>query len=185
MHQAIIRAYPDSAFFNRRFHNSKNGAVVLDAGVVFGYRSSRRSLFGFIVSREIAADLLPALSFIGRFEKHIRRGVKGIRVMRRKDDWKIPLETVFQIRSPPAHRVIRPRIHIALLAGVAILARYEPAVGTGVYNLRIFRTWRYPSALAAADVVPVGAIDAALSSPACNSNSRIILLRSVDVIRKV
>src|SRR5262245_34854264 len=185
MHQAIIRAYPDSAFFNRRFHNSKNGAVVLDAGVVFGYWSSGRSLFGFIVSREISADLLPALSFIGRFEEHIRRGVKGIRVMRRKDDWKIPLETVFQIRSAPAHRVIRPRIHIALLAGVAILARYQPAIGTGVYDLRIFRTWSNPSALSAADVVPVGAIDASLSSSAWDSKSRVALLRSIDGIRKV
>src|SRR5262249_30888929 len=100
------------ACFDRRFHNSKNGAVVLDAGVVFGYRSSRRSLFGFIVSREIAADLLPALSFIGRFEKHIRRGVKGIRVMRRKDDWEIPLETVFQIPQPTTQWGCQARISL-------------------------------------------------------------------------
>src|SRR5262249_39754482 len=145
MNKAIIRTHPDSAFLDRRLHHREDSAVVLDAGVVFGYWSSGRTLFGLIVSREIFADLLPALSFIGRLEQNVRRSVKGVGVMRRKYDREIPLETVFQIRGSPAHRVIRTGIHIAFLSGAAALARDQPRIKTSRFNPRLFRTWANPS----------------------------------------
>src|SRR5262249_41018996 len=97
----------------------------------------------------------------------------------------IKLDTFFQRGRPPPHGVSGRGIPIASRPGAAFLSSDQPAIRTSVYNLRIFRTWSNPSALASADVIPVGSIDATHHRPACDSNSRVVLLGSVDVIRKV
>ena len=69
--------------------------------------------------------------------------------------------------------------------GVLIVARDLAAVRTGVHDLRIGGIGRDVAALAAADVVPIRAIDAALGARARNSDGRVVLLRAVDVIREI
>ena len=51
MDQSIITAGPDRPRLNRRFHQREDRRVVLDARVVFGYRTARRTLFCLVVTR--------------------------------------------------------------------------------------------------------------------------------------
>src|SRR5690242_11925258 len=64
-------------------------------------------------------------------------------------------------------------------------SRRETAVGTGVHDLRIFRRRRDPARLAATDVVPIARADAAFSRAARDAHGGVVLLRAVDVVRKI
>src|ERR1051325_6900776 len=69
LHQSIIRSSPDHAFRDWRFHQRKDRAVILDAGVVLRDGTARCAHLGFVITRQIAADGLPTLAFIGRDRK--------------------------------------------------------------------------------------------------------------------
>src|SRR5262245_58283434 len=74
--KAVVRACPYQAFLKRRFHYGEDGAVVLDACVVFSNRAARRALLRFVVARQIGAYRLPTLTLVIRFEENIARSIE-------------------------------------------------------------------------------------------------------------
>src|SRR5580658_2620230 len=104
--------------------------------------------------------------------------------MRRKRNRLRPLETVLHVCRGPSNRIHRPWIDRLLLARPMIVARNLTSVRTGIYDLRIGRVGRNVSALAASHVVPIWTIDSPSRAGARNRHRRIVLLCSIDVIRK-
>ena len=86
------------------------------------------ALLGFVVARQVGTDYFPALSFVRRFEEHVRARVQRIWIMRRKDDREVPLEAILQIARAPTHRIVRVGIHVAQLAGVMIVTRNQTVI---------------------------------------------------------
>src|SRR4026208_1990323 len=68
MNKSIIGAGPERSFFYRRLRQREHGVVIFNRSDVVSQRTAAWLLFGFVVARQIAADLGPALSVIGRFE---------------------------------------------------------------------------------------------------------------------
>src|SRR5689334_18338396 len=66
-----------------------------------------------------------------------------------------------------------------------IVTRRESTVRTGEHDLRILRRRRDPTRLAAADVVPIARSDSTFSRATRNAHGRIVLLRTVYVVRKI
>ena len=66
-----------------------------------------------------------------------------------------------------------------------IVASGQSIIGTGVDDFRIFWRGRNPAGLATADVEPVARGDSKIRRAADDAHCRIILLRAVDVIRKI
>src|SRR5207253_9598072 len=64
---------------------------------LFRSRAAAWLLFGFIVARQIAADLRPALPMIAGFENALRCRVEDIGIMRRKGERRHPLKTMNNI----------------------------------------------------------------------------------------
>ena len=135
----------------------EDGVVVFDAGVVLRDRPAGRCLLRLIVARQIGADGLPALAFVGGLHQHVGADVERLGIVRRKGDREAPLEAILQRVRAVAHGVIGPGVDVAHLAGAVVLARDQVAVGAGVDDLRIARIGRDPAAFAAAHVVPIAA----------------------------
>src|SRR5712672_2030121 len=104
--------------------------------------------------------------------------------MGRKHNGFRPLKAMLHIRSRPANGVYRPRIHGLCFAGAVIVTGDFAAIRTGVDDFRIRRIGRDVTALAAANIVPIGPIDGAVRAGASYADGGVVLLRSVDVIRK-
>ncbi len=68
VHQPVIAAYPDQIFSLGRFSDGEDGVVSLDAGIVLGQRSARRTLLGFVVAGQIGRDHGPAAALVERAE---------------------------------------------------------------------------------------------------------------------
>src|SRR5882762_4323671 len=100
--------------------------------------------------------------------------------MRRKHNGFCPLKAMLHIRSRPADGVYRPRIHGLCFAGAVIVAGDFAAIRTGVDDFRIRRIGRDVTALAAANIVPVGTIDGPVWASAGDADGGVVLLRSVD-----
>src|SRR6266478_5005185 len=102
--------------------------------------------------------------------------------MRRKHNGLRPLKTVLHIRSRPSDGIYRPRIYRLCFASAVIVAGDFAAIRTSVDDFRIGRIGRDVTALAAANIVPIGTIDGAVRAGTGNANCRVVLLRTVDVI---
>src|SRR5712675_3094373 len=102
--------------------------------------------------------------------------------MRRKHNGFRPLKAMLHIRSRPADGIYWPRIYRLCFAGAVIVAGDFAAVRSRVDDFRIGRIGRDVTALAAANIVPVGTIDGAVRAGAGNANRGVILLRAVYVI---
>src|SRR4030095_7077824 len=97
VYESIIRAGPQCSLFYRRLGECKHGVVIFNRSDVVSQRPAAWLLFGFIVASQIAADLRPALTVIGRFENALCSGVQNVGVMWRKREWRYPLETMNNI----------------------------------------------------------------------------------------
>src|SRR5215470_16898613 len=95
--QPIVRACPKRSLVDRRLRQSEHRVVVFDGGDVICQGAAAWLLFGFVVQCEIATDLCPALTVVGRFENAFRRSVEDIRVMWRKHQRRDPLKTMGEI----------------------------------------------------------------------------------------
>ena len=122
LHQTIVRAGPERSFFYRRFRKRKNRVVIFNRRDVVRERTAARLLFAFIVAREIAADLRPALAVIGRFENALRCGVKRVRVVRRKHKRRGPLETMDEIGRAMSRAVEGEGTHVLHFFFVFVVA---------------------------------------------------------------
>ncbi len=99
LNEPIVGACPERSLFYWRFGQRKHRVVILDRSDVVRQRTATWLLFRFVVAREIAADLRPALSVIRRFENAFARCVNHIGVMRRKHERRDPLKTMDEIDS--------------------------------------------------------------------------------------
>src|SRR5438094_9644560 len=97
---SIVRAGPDRSFFYRGLRERKDRVVIFNRRNVVCKRAAAWLLFAFIVARQIAADLGPALAVIGRFENALRRRVEHVRVVWRQHKRRNPLETMGHIDGP-------------------------------------------------------------------------------------
>ena len=83
-----------------------------------------------------------------------------------------------------AHRVVGPRVDVALEAVAQILSREQRAIASGVDDVRIVGARCDVAGFAAAGVEPVRAVDAA-RLPARSAECAVVLLRAADAIGKV
>ena len=102
VNQPVVAAAPNRFIVLNRFASCKDRAVVLDAGVVLGDRSTRRTKFRFIIPSQIATDLFPRLTFISRLEQNVGCSEQRFRIMPREEDWKVPLKTKLAITGSVA-----------------------------------------------------------------------------------
>ena len=108
-----------------------------------------------------------------------------VRVVRRDEDRRVPLEAVLQVLRRLADRELRPRHDLPRLAGLVVVAGDRAAVAAGEDDVGVLRLRRDPAALAAADGVPVR--DADPRRPGCatrDRDGRVVLLRAVDAVRE-
>ena len=103
--------------------------------------------------------------------------------MRRKHDWLGPLETIFLVRCRSANRIDGPRRNVLGLLRAMVVTCDLTAIRTCINSLRITWIRRNVAALTSAYSVPACTINAARRC-AGNRYRRVILLRSVEVIRK-
>ena len=143
------------------------------------------SLLGPVVAREIRTDRLPALSLIRRLEQDVGRRIKRCGIDRRDDDGRRPLEPVLHVGRRAATGRLRPDRDIAGFAEPMIVSRHDAVIRAGVDDVRVARIGSDVAAFAAADLIPVGVIDAAAAGPARNRNGGVVLLRAVDPVRKL
>src|SRR5438270_7764234 len=107
MYQTVIGAGPEYATFQRRLREREDGAVVLGAGVVFGYRSAGGIKLRRVIARQIRTDDLPGCAFVGRPEDLVARDIQHVGVVWRDERRKGPLEAVFRIPGTGADGVLR------------------------------------------------------------------------------
>src|SRR5205823_12692729 len=131
---------------------------------------------------QVIADLGPAHAVIGRFKDAFRRGVEHIWIMRRKEEWGDPLETMQKIGRAMAGMVHRPHAHVLSFFLVLIVAN-DIALAVGINNVPIARIRQDEAALPAPRNKPILRRDYTLLAPARDPNIRVVLLRPVNVIR--
>src|SRR5262249_30268486 len=84
-----------------------------------------------------------------------------------------------------AHRIVGPRGDVLGLLGAMVITGQVAAVAASVDDVRVLRVDRDVTAFAAADRMPVGAVDAGAAGPAGNVDGAVVLLSAVDVIGKL
>ena len=127
----------------------------------------------------MAVQLVP---HVGRAEQHVGAVIEHVGIVGRKHDGRGPLEAVLQLRRAPAHGIVGPGIHVLQLAAGLVVARDQAVVGAGEDDVGIGRIGNNEAAFAAADRVPVLAIDRATIAAAGDGDGGIVLLRAVDVV---
>ena len=152
--QAVVGAGPDHARLERRLGDVEDRVVVLDAGVVLGDRAARGALPRLVVARQVGRDHRPALAAVGALEQHLGGGVERARVVGREDDGEVPLEAVLEVGGAGAHRVVRPGVDVAELAGGMVQAGEQAAVGAAVDDVGVLGVGDDVAALAARRSAP-------------------------------
>ena len=183
MHQSVVSAGPDHSFLLRRFCERKNRVVIFDRSDVVRERTAARLLFALVVAGEVAADLRPALAVIGRSKNAFGAGVNRVGIMRRKDEWRDPLETMNEIDRAVAGVVHRPDTDVLILLLRFVVAD-DVSLAVGINDVPVARIGQNETAFAAAGLKPIFAPDHTRVSPARDADVRVVLLRAVDVIRK-
>src|SRR6266700_7376038 len=103
LNQSIVRSGPDRSFFYRGLREREDRVVIFNRRNVVCKRAAAWLLFAFVVTREIAANLGPALAVIGGFENAFSRCVEHVRVMWGQHERRHPLETMSHIdRAVPS-----------------------------------------------------------------------------------
>src|SRR4051794_35834427 len=87
---------------------------------------------------------------------------------------------MLHVRGGPSDGIHRPRIYGLLFSGAMVITTDLAAVRTGIDDLRIVGVRSDVSALAAADRVPLRAIDAAVRAGCGDGDGGVVLLCAVD-----
>src|SRR5689334_2250452 len=98
--------------------------------------------------------------------------------------WEGPLEPVLQVSSPPSHGIVGPREDVALLPGADVEPR-EVTVAAGEDDVGIIGAGGDPTALAAADLIPVLLADRPAIGAARDAHRAVVLLRAADLVGNV
>ena len=107
VNKSIIGAGPERSLFYRRLREREHGIEIFNGSDVVCQRTAAWLLFGFVVARQIAADLHPTLSVVGRFENALCARVQNVGVMWGKREWRYPLKTMSHIGGTVAGIVQR------------------------------------------------------------------------------
>ena len=94
-------------------------AVNLRAVLILGDRAAGIAQRLRIGARQVGADLLPALAFVGGLPEMLRRRVEHLRIERRKHDRERPLPALLQRARGHAGEEQRIHLHVAHLAGAS------------------------------------------------------------------
>src|SRR5205085_10156508 len=84
-----------------------------------------------------------------------------------------------------AHRVVRPRIHVARQLRAHVLPREEIAVAPRVHNIGIVGARGDPAGLATTRLLPIADIYGTATLAAWPAECGVVLLRAADVIREM
>ena len=95
------------------------------------------------------------------------------------------MKAILNITRTPAHRIVRIGINIAQLPGVVVITSNQSVIGSSKDNFGVFRRRRNPARLTTADIEPVPFGNAVVRGPAGDAHGRVVLLGSVDVVRKI
>ena len=139
MQQSVVAAGPEHAALDRRFGEREDRAVVLGAGVVLGDRSAGWPELRFVVPREVRADPFPRRALVGRAEDVIARVIQNVRIVRRMDGRRGPLNAVLHVLRAFARARLGPDHDVPGLPGAAVVTREQPLVVTGEDHVRIVR----------------------------------------------
>ena len=105
--------------------------------------------------------------------------------MRRKQDGEIPLKSIFCAVCARTHRIVGIDIDVSFLTGAAVKSRQKSVVASRENNVRIFGMRSDPSGFAAADREPIACRDRKTIRTRGYADRRIILLGSINVVRKI
>src|SRR5579859_1190011 len=116
-------------------------------------------------------------SAVGGLKQALAAVIKRVGIMRRNQDRRSPLKAMLQVgRSVRVGklRLLGDRLY---LPNVPVVARDVSLIVRGINNIRVARIRRDIPSLAAADVVPVAAVDRSIVAAACDRDSARVLLR--------
>ena len=158
MDQPVVGARPDQPRLRRTLVNRVDHAAVLHPDVVGG-EAAGDGLPLAVVGGQVRADLLPALAAVRGAVDMLAAHIDGVAVVRREEQREDPLEPVAQRLRRPAHRALRPHLHLPELPGSLVVADHDPAGrarsrGARPDDVRVLRVRGGEAALAAADRVP-------------------------------
>src|SRR5579875_210264 len=189
MDQAVIAAGPEHAGLFGRFAERKDSVVDLSSGIVLGKRTARRTLFRFIVTGQIGANDLPAMSAVSRAEQMVAADVEHIWVVWRKFDREGPLEAVLQSIGTLRHADhFRPDGDV-VIGVIRLIVPPQQSVTkaaadrAAIDNVGIVRPHVDVAALATTGNPPLRRPDRAVKGHAGHGERGVILLRTVDSIR--
>ena len=180
--EAVVGADPDQAFGERGFGDGEDGVVVFGAGIVEGNFAAGGLLLALVVASEVGADGRPVHAAVGGFEEALAAVVERVGIVRREHERGGPLEAMFHAECAVSVRkfgLLGDRLD---LADVAIVAGDVALIVGGVDDVGIGGIGSDVAGFAAADVIPIGAVDGAVVAAAGDGHGAGVLLRAVDAV---
>src|SRR5690348_6906932 len=166
--ETVIAARPNQAFLDGRFRKSKNGVVILDAGVVLCERTAGGLLLAFVVAGEIAADGRPGHALVGGLKNSLAAVVESAGIVGRHHDGRGPLEAMLQVGVTGTHGIEGPGRNVLFLMIFLVEPGDQAVVGARIDNVGIPGIGNDEAGFAAADFVPIRAVDDAVIAAAGN-----------------
>ena len=152
VHEPIVGAGPDDAPVDGRWREREDDRVGLDAGLIERDGTARRAERRRIVPRQVGADALPALSFVGGLSTRAARSRKASwDPLARSRSGYVHWNRSVMSAGREAHWIVGPDIDGAALPGSSIDSGQQAAVASGVKHVDIARVRCDVAALAAAD----------------------------------
>src|SRR5579863_10056767 len=164
--QTVVRACPDQVFGHRRFCDRKDGVVVFGTGVVLINGAAGDLLLALVVAGQVRTDGLPVHAAIGGLKQALAGVVKSIRIVRRNQNGRSPLEAVFQNCRPAAVADLGLLRDVLDLTGTFVKPRDNAFVLAGVHNIWIGWIGRDEARFTSTHVIPVGTVDRTLVAAA-------------------
>ena len=187
VHEAVVGPGPDDVDVGLAGGEGEDRGINLRAVHVVSNRPAGVLHCLWIVTSEIAADLLPRLSLVGGLPDVLRRGVEDGRIERREDDRERPLPALDHRRRVLAREEARVRVHLAQLSRAPVQPGDEAAVvRAGEEDVDVLRIRRDVAVLVAADRVERlhRPLTAAAGDPvvARHAQRAVVLLRAAEMI---
>ena len=168
-----------------RFGQTEYDVVILDSVLIFRDGAARILLLGFVVASEVRADGGPGATLIGRTENKLRGVINHVGIVLRNENRHGPGITVFLLDGGMTVYHHGPFLDALRLAGAAIEAREDGPLVVGVNDVRIARVGDDVAAFAAADGIPIAAIDVAVVAAGADADRGIVLLGAIDSVEKI
>ncbi len=134
--QAVVGAGPDGVHVFGRGRDGENGRVDFGAVLILGDGAAGIAQRFRIGAGQIGADHLPGLALIGGLPEMLRRGVENVRIDGIEDDGEGPLPALLERAGRHAGEEQRVHLHVAHVAGVAIVTGEQRALAAGIEECR-------------------------------------------------